>query len=61
MLLLPGVMRKHAVLLRKHATQTLGQRENLHLFCLFYQDEIRWRRRERAAIPIDVPLYYGGC
>jgi hypothetical protein len=31
MFLLPVVMRKHAILLRQHAPQTLG-RENLHLF-----------------------------
>lgn len=34
-------MRKQAILLRQHAPANTGQDENLHLFCLFYQDEIR--------------------
>jgi hypothetical protein len=40
MLLLPVVMRKHAILLRQHVANT-GRGENLYLFCLVYQDEIR--------------------
>ena len=38
---LPIGMRKHAILLRQPAPANTGQRENLHLFCLFNQDEIR--------------------
>jgi hypothetical protein len=41
MFLPPDVMRKHAALFLQHAPLITGQRENLHLFCLFYQYEIR--------------------
>jgi hypothetical protein len=34
-------MRKPAILLLQHRHKTFGRRENLHLFCLFYQVEIR--------------------
>ncbi len=40
MFFLPVAMSKHAILLRQHAPN-IGQDENLHLFRLFYQGEIR--------------------
>ena len=41
MFLLPVVMRKHAILLRQRAPQTLCSAENLRLSCPFCQNEIR--------------------
>jgi hypothetical protein len=41
MFLLPVVMRKDAILFTPARPANAGQRKNLHLFWLFYQDEIR--------------------
>ena len=54
-------MRKDAILLRQHAPLILGSGRISTWFACFYQDEIRWRRGVRVAIPIDVPLSYGIC
>jgi hypothetical protein len=49
-------MRKHAILLLQHAPLITGQRENLHLFCLFYLDEIVTARRV-GAMPIGASFF----
>jgi hypothetical protein len=41
MFLLPVLMRKHAIPFTPARPANTGRSENLHLFCLFYQDEIR--------------------
>jgi hypothetical protein len=52
MFLLPVAMRKHLILLHQRAPLITGQRENLHLFSLFYRDEIKCQGSMRVAIPI---------